>query len=94
MIYLMNSRSDLMVDNNVSCSSQEKIVYDDERRYSMYKCPICQQIFRDPVVAQCGVSDRSKDSHLLIIIIIFFFSIHSVEIVYLHPVCLFSFSSM
>lgn len=78
-----------MVDNNVNCSSHETIIYVDERVNSIYQCPICQQIFRDPVVAQCGVSYFSKDEHTFVLFF-FFFSIHSVEIVYHQPVCSFS----
>jgi len=36
-------------------NSVEEIVFVDQQVYSLYKCPICHRIFRDPVVSQCGV---------------------------------------
>lgn len=67
-----------MVERNV----RQTIVYADERVNVIYQCSICRQIFRDPVVAQCGVSELIKRYSLTFE----FFSIHSVEIVFHHPV--------
>ncbi len=57
-LMLMNFRSDYMAETNFIYSSQDDIIYVDQQSHSPYKCPICHRIFRDPVVAQCGVSNR------------------------------------
>ncbi len=55
-----NFRFDLMAETNLQKnlvnSSQDDIIYVDQQSNSSYKCPICSRLFRDPIVAQCGVS--------------------------------------
>ncbi len=55
-----NFRFDLMTETNLQKnlvnSSQDDIIYVDQQSNFSYKCPICSRLFRDPIVAQCGVS--------------------------------------
>jgi hypothetical protein len=48
--------SETNLQKNLMNSSQDDIKYVDQQINSIFKCPVCHRIFRDPIVTQCGVS--------------------------------------
>ncbi len=48
--------AEINLQKNLINSSEDDIIYVDQQSNSIYKCPVCHRIFRDPIITHCGVS--------------------------------------